>query len=99
MLFPGLWDPYQSFHSKSIGSGNRSAFANAELDRLIEALRKEADEQKRNQLYLRIQQLLHDELPEIFLYAPQQRFAVSRRFNYVLSANRPGYYEAYFQLK
>ncbi|MCS7035475.1 MAG: ABC transporter substrate-binding protein [Saprospiraceae bacterium] len=99
VLFPGLWDPYQSFHSKSIGSGNRSAFANAELDRLIEALRAEADEKKRNDLYLRIQQLLHDELPEIFLYAPQQRFAVSRRFDYVLSANRPGYYEAYFKLK
>ncbi len=99
VLFPGLWDPYQSFHSKSIGSGNRSAFANTELDRLIEALRAEPDEKKRNDLYLRIQQLLHDELPEIFLYAPQQRFAVSRRFDYVLSANRPGYYEAYFKLK
>lgn len=99
VLFPGLWDPYQSFHSKSIGSGNRSAFANAELDGLIEALRAEPDEKKRNDLYLRIQQLLYDELPEIFLYAPQQRFAVSRRFDYVLSANRPGYYEAYFKLK
>lgn len=99
VLFPGLWDPYQSFHSKSIGSGNRSAFANTELDRLIETLRAEPDEKKRNDLYLRIQQLLHDELPEIFLYAPQQRFAVSRRFDYVLSANRPGYYEAYFKLK
>lgn len=99
VIFPGLWDPYQSFHSKSIGSGNRSAFANAELDRLIETLRGEADEKKRNDLYLRIQQLLYEELPEIFLFAPKQRFAVSQRFEYVLSANRPGYYEAYFKLK
>ncbi len=99
VLFPGLWDPYQSFHSKSIGSGNRSGFANAELDRLIEALRAEPNEKKRNEYYLRIQQLLYDEQPEIFLYAPQQRIAVSRRFDYVLSANRPGYYEAYFKKK
>mgnify|MGYP000704716528 CR=1 FL=1 len=99
VLFPGLWDPYQSFHSKSIGSGNRSAFANPELDRLIESLRTEPDESKRKDYYLRIQQLLYDEQPEIFLYAPQQRIAVSRRFDYVLSTNRPGYYEPYFKLK
>ncbi len=99
VLFPGLWDPYQNFHSKSIGSGNRTGFASPELDRLIEAVRTEPDEKKRNQYYLDIQKLLHEELPEIFLYAPQQRIAVSRRFDYVLSANRPGYYETFFRLK
>ncbi len=99
VLFPGWWDPYQNFHSKSIGSGNRSAFATADLDRLIEAVRTEPDEKKRTEYYLQIQKLLHDEQPEVFLYAPKQRIAVSRRFDYVLSANRPGYYEAYFKQK
>lgn len=98
-LFPGLMDFYQTFHSKSIGAGNRYSFANPEMDRLIEAIRTEPDEKKRNVLYIKAQYLLHDELPEIFLYSPQQRLAANKRFKYVLSPNRPGYYEQYFRLK
>lgn len=97
-LFPGLWEPYQSFHTKSIGSGNRYAYSNPELDRLIDALRTEPDETKRNISYIKVQHILHEDLPEVFLYAPQQRIAVNKRFKYVISANRPGYYEQYFRL-
>jgi len=97
-LFPGLLEMYQSFHTNSIGAGNRSGFSNPEMDRLIEAIRTEPDDAKRNVLYIQAQHLAHDELPEIYLYAPQQRIAANRRFNFVLSANRPGYYEQYFEL-
>lgn len=98
-LFPGLLDMYQMFHSKSIGAGNRYAFASPEMDRLIEAIRTEPDDQRRNVLYIQAQHLLYDELPEIFLYSPQQRLVANKRFKYVLSPNRPGYYEQYFRLK
>lgn len=97
-IFPGLVEFYQSFHSKSIGAGNRSGFSNAEMDQLIEAIRTEPDDAKRNVNYIKAQHVLHDELPEIFLYAPQQRLIVSKRFQYVLTANRPGYYEQFFRL-
>ncbi|MCC6463223.1 MAG: hypothetical protein IT260_22330 [Saprospiraceae bacterium] len=97
-LFPGLVELYQNFHTKSIGSDNRFNFSNAELDALIEQIRTEADDTKRNMLYEKAQVILYDELPEIYLYTPQQRAIVSRRFTYVLSANRPGYYEHYFRL-
>ena len=98
-LFPGLLEMYQTFHSNSIGAGNRYGFSNPEMDRLIEAIRTEPDEAKRNGFYLEAQKILYEELPEIFLYAPQQRMAANKRFNYVLSPNRPGYYEQYFELK
>ncbi|MFN0014935.1 MAG: ABC transporter substrate-binding protein [Saprospiraceae bacterium] len=97
-LFPGLWEPYQSFHTKSIGAGNRYAYSNLELDRLIEALRTEPDVAKRNISYIKAQHILYEDLPEIFLYSPQQRMIVNKRFKYVISANRPGYYEQYFRL-
>lgn len=97
-LFPGLWELYQSFHTKSIGAGNRYGFSNTEMDRLIEAIRTEPDDLRRNVLYIQAQHLLYDQLPEIFLYSPQQRIAVNKRFKYVISPNRPGYYEQYFRL-
>ncbi|MBK6933093.1 MAG: hypothetical protein IPH12_20360 [Saprospirales bacterium] len=97
-LFPGLLELYQSFHTKSIGAGNRYGFSNPEMDRLIEAIRTEPDDAKRNVLYIWAQHLLFDELPEIFLYSPKQRLVANRRFQYVLSPNRPGYYEQYFRL-
>lgn len=98
-IFPGLVDMYQTFHSKSIGAGNRYGFANPEMDRLIDAVRTEPNDAKRNVLYIQAQTLLYDELPELYLYCPQQRMAANRRFNYVFSSNRPGYYESYFKLK
>jgi hypothetical protein len=42
---------------------------------------------------------LHDELPEVPLFAPLQRIIVAKKFDYVLSVNRPGYYEQMFQQK
>ncbi len=98
-LHPGLVELYQQYHSKSLTGDNRSGIANTELDQVIDAIRSTDDEAQRNKLYLRAQEMLHDELPEVYLYAPKQRYIVSRRFDYVLSTNRPGYYEALFKLK
>jgi len=97
-LFPGLWEPYQSFHTKSIGAGNRYAYSNPALDRLIEAIRTEPDDTRRNVAYIQAQHILYEDLPEIFLYSPKQRLVVNKRFQYVISPNRPGYYEQFFRL-
>ncbi|MCB9333351.1 MAG: hypothetical protein H6574_19995 [Lewinellaceae bacterium] len=93
-----MLEMYQTFHTNSIGAGNRYGFSNPEMDQLIEAIRTEPDDAKRNVLYIKAQHLIHEELPEIYLYAPQQRMVANRRFDFVLSANRPGYYEQYFKL-
>ena len=98
-LHPGLVELYQSYHSASLApkGDNRSGFSKA--DSVIVAIRTTEDEAKRNALYIKAQEIIREEVPEIYLYAPLQRIVVSKRFDYVISANRPGYYEQMFKLK
>ena len=50
------------FHSKSpAASGNRSWYANPEMDRLIEEARMESDADKRKELYFTMQEMIIDE--------------------------------------
>lgn len=101
-LFPGNIEYYQRFHSKSLSPAgdNRASYVSAEADRLIEAIRTEPDNAKRNDLYLQVQQVFYDEIPEIPLFAPLQRVIISKKFEPgIESENRPGYYEQYARLK
>lgn len=98
---PGLNDLYQNFHSKSVAPAgdNRSRIALPQLDSLITAIRGTSNEAERNKYYLQAQQILHDEVPEVYLYAPKQRYIGSKRFEHVFSSNRPGFYENLFKWK
>lgn len=98
-LHPGLVELYQSFHSASLSpkGDNRTGFTKA--DSVIVAIRTTEDEATRNALYIKAQEIIHEEVPEIYLYAPLQRIVVANKFDYVISANRPGYYEQMFKLK
>lgn len=100
-LSPGLEDFYQNYHSRSVppAGTNRAAFANAEADRLIERIRTTEDEGQRSEYYRQFQKVFYEEVPEVILYAPVQRIVFSKRFDYVMSNNHPGYYEQYFKLK
>ncbi|MCC6281954.1 MAG: hypothetical protein IT262_15225 [Saprospiraceae bacterium] len=100
-LFPGHIELYSRFHSASLSPAgdNRTAFADARADSLIVAIRTNPDEDQRKALYLQIQHLLYEQLPEVPLFAPMQRIIVANKFDYVLSANRPGFYEQMFKLK
>lgn len=98
-LHPGLVELYQSFHSASLApkGDNRTGFTKA--DSVIVAIRTTENEATRNALYLKAQQIIHDEVPEVYLYAPLQRIVVAKKFDYVITANRPGYYEQMFRPK
>ncbi len=98
-LHPGLVELYQSYHSASLApkGDNRTGFSMA--DSVIVAIRTTEDEATRNALYVKAQEIIHEEVPEVYLYAPLQRIVVAKRFDYVISANRPGYYEQMFKLK
>ena len=50
---------------------NHVGFANAEVDRLLEAGRRTFDMEKRKKAYFRIQEILAEEQPYVFLYAPE----------------------------
>jgi peptide/nickel transport system substrate-binding protein len=100
-LFPGLVELYPRFHSASLppAGNNTSGFADPLADSLIVAIRTTPDESLRNALYQKVQRRLYEQLPEVPLYAPYQRIIVAKKFDYQLSANRPGYYEQMFKSK
>jgi ABC-type transport system substrate-binding protein len=101
-LYPGQIEYYQRLHSKSLAPAgdNRAGYVSAKADRLIEAIRTEPDVAKRNELYLQIQQLFAEEIPEIVLFAPLQRIIISKKFEPgIESPNRPGYYEHFARIK
>jgi len=101
-LFPGQIEYNQRFHSKSLSPAgdNRAGYMSPKADSLIEAIRTQPDVPKRNALYLQIQQVFYDEVPEIVLFAPLQRIIISKKFvPGIESGNRPGYYEHFARIK
>lgn len=80
---PWEQDPYQLWHSSQANiekSSNHVGFANAEADRLIEQARGEFDVEKRNELYHRFHQIIHEEQPYTFLFTPEALIAQDKRF-------------------
>ena len=75
-------DPYQIWHSsQAVQKGsNFVGFKDAEADQLIEDARKEFDTEKRDRMYYRLQEIIHDEQPYTFLFTSEALEAVSRRF-------------------
>ncbi len=94
-------DPKQIWHTDSYGYGgsNYTGFGNAQSDMLIEQLRREMDENKRNELYKVLHQMIHDEVPYIFLFTQKNITLVSQKFkNTQASGVRPYFWYAGFQL-
>ncbi len=93
-------DPKQIWHTDSYNDGsNYVGFGTAESDLLIEDLRKELDATKRAELYKRMQEILHEDVPYIFLNITKQRLAIHKRFsNAYGTEQRPGYWRAGFRL-
>lgn len=106
-MFYGAWigspnpdDPKQIWHTESINGGsNYVYFGNSETDKLIEDIRGELDDEKRNDLYRKFQVKVHDAVPYIFIWSPKERIAISKRFtNTETFIVRPGFNEASFKL-
>lgn len=77
-------DPFQLWHSSQADKGsNFVGFSNPEADRIIETARQEFDDDKRNQLYRRFHEILHEEQPYTFLFTTEALTAVARRFQNV----------------
>lgn len=67
-------DPRQLWYSagaKQKGSSNAVGFSNAEADAIINALQFEYNREKRIALYHRFNQIIYEEQPYTFLYAPK----------------------------
>jgi peptide/nickel transport system substrate-binding protein len=75
-------DQYAVWHSSQIGPDqmNRTGYSNPEVDRLLEAGRASCVQQDRVKYYRRIQEILAEDLPMLFLYFKDELPVVSSRF-------------------
>jgi len=75
-------DQYDIWHSGKTGEKefNFVSYNNAEVDGLLEAGRRTFNMAERKKAYFRIQEILADELPYIFLYVPNATPIVHARF-------------------
>lgn len=107
-LFCGGWvqspqpdDLKQIWHTESDtpDGSNYVGFGTPETDRIIEEIQVTLDENKRAELYKKIQERIYDEQPYIFLVSPKERIAIHNRFEDTqVSIKRPGFNEKTFRL-
>lgn len=107
-IFAGAWaqeplpdDPKQIWSTESAapGGSNRMGFGNAETDRMIEEIRTTLDEDIRNQLLRQFQEVIYEDQPGIFLFAPQERIVISKKFDGEATPLRPGFLLNDFKLQ
>ncbi len=74
-------DQYVVWHSSQTGPEqmNRTGYANPEVDRLLEEGRASCDRKERVRYYHRIQEILAEDLPMLFLYFKDELPVVSSR--------------------
>jgi len=88
-------DPFSLYHSSQWANKgqNFSGFANEEADRLILAIRRELNYERRIELHHKLHALLSEEVPLLYLYNYPYRGAYSRRLrNVKFSGKSPGYF-------
>ncbi|MCB9230070.1 MAG: hypothetical protein H6581_00280 [Bacteroidia bacterium] len=86
--FKQIW----STESWEMKGSNYFGPTTAEGDSLIEAIRQERDDAKRMKLYQRVQEIIYDEQPVIFMLNPSERFAFHKRFrNVQTTVVKPGF--------
>jgi len=93
-------DQYDIWHSSKTGPKelNFVGFANPEVDKLLEEGRSTFDIEKRKQAYFRIQEILAEEQPYVFLFVPDALPVVQNRFHGIhpasagISYNFPRWY-------
>ncbi len=105
-LYVGAWistplseDHKQIWHTSSYNGGsNYVGFGNETSDKIIEEIRRELDESKRAILHKRLQEIIHEQVPYIFLYSPRNKLVIHKRFvDVIVSAMRPGFWAGSFR--
>jgi peptide/nickel transport system substrate-binding protein len=75
-------DNFDIWHSSKTKEGefNFTAYKNTEVDNLLVQARRTFDEAKRKEYYQRINELLYEEQPYMFLYVPDSLSVLHKRF-------------------
>ncbi len=96
---PKLADPKTIWHTESANGGsNYVFFGNDRSDAIVDAIHKELNPKKRAALYRSLHQLIHEDIPYIFLISQQQRIVVDKKFKNVYGCGMiPGVWVPGFQ--
>ncbi|UCG90849.1 MAG: hypothetical protein JSV97_07100 [candidate division WOR-3 bacterium] len=71
---------YPLFHSKSFGrSGNTTFYQNEEIDEVMEAARAERDSKRRTLMYQKIEEVIVDDAPWVFISHSVDSYAISKK--------------------
>lgn len=76
-------DQYALWHSEQSNKGqyNFMSYKNEEVDKLLVKARTTFDKKQRIQSYHKIQDIMKEDIPCIFLYYPENLVAIHKRFN------------------
>lgn len=79
------FDPYQYFHSSQIADrgDNTTGYNNPKVDKLLEAARRELNEDKRYAMYHEFHKIVHEEQPFTFLFIRPERAFLDKLFENV----------------
>ena len=94
-----LENPYDAFYSKNSGASNVSRYKSAVADSLIQIIITTEDDSKRIAVHKELQAVIYEDVPSIFLYAPQERIAISKKWHGSTVLVRPGYKANTFTLQ
>lgn len=86
-------DPKQIWHTTNSGPGgdNKSGWGNEKSDKIIDDLNQELDAEKRKSYYMQLQQMIHDDIAVVFLFAPINRLAISKKYEVETHIVNPGF--------
>lgn len=91
------WNPRQRWYSN--GAGNYSNFGTAETDAMIDQILTTLSAPERDQLYKKLQSVIHEEQALLLLWIPKIPVIISKRFEYELFSDSPYYEPRDFKLK
>ena len=99
-ISPRVSDPKQQWHTSSAvpGGSNNVGWGNAKTDKMIETLISDLNPENRNKIYMDLQQMIHDDVPVIFLFSPKNRMAVNKKFSIEKIMISPGFLYNEFKL-
>lgn len=97
--FPEDYTPIWRSDEWAKKGANYTGFGNAESDALIDSIKVTLDTEKRNAMEKRLQKMVYDEQPYVFVYAPLRKNVIHKRFgNQYMTFERPGVILNYYKL-
>ena len=90
---------YPAWHSSSHGSWESASwYENEEVDDLLDEARTEVDQDRREELYAEVQELINDDAPALFVVNEAELYGVNERVGGYVDNGLVGYSKAFWRL-